>query len=420
MKLNSLFILLFALIFVACGTKTDSQDIKKVPAVKTGADLLLSENYDLIKNKNIAIVTNHTAVLSNGTHIVDTLFARKDLNIVALFGPEHGIRGDAPDGMKIEDGKDYKTGLPVFSLYGKIRKPTKEMLKDVDVLIFDIQDIGARFYTFISTMYNIIESAAENNIPLIILDRPNPINGVYIDGPLREEEFKSFVAIAPIPVVHGMTVGELANIFNEEKMITSENKANITVIKMKNWERSYFYDECGLDFVKPSPNIPNLDAAIIYPGICLLEGTNISEGRGTYSPFLQIGAPYIKSDELIAKLNSYGISGVKVSPISYTPNAIPNMSMYPKYKDEECHGIKIEITDRNKLNSLKFGVKLVAAIHALYPDYFEYRRNWLDKLYGSEALKNMINDGKSPNEIFESWKTDLSEFSKLRKKYLLY
>ena len=264
-----------------------------------GADILISDSLNLIKGKGIGIVTNHTAVLSNGTHLVDSLFNIKNINIVALFGPEHGIRGDAPDGLTITDGKDSKTGIPVYSLYGKIRKPTKEMLKGVDVLIFDIQDIGARFYTFISTMYYTLEAAAENNIPVIILDRPNPIGGLKVSGNIREEEFKSFVGIAPIPIMHGMTVGELAILFNEQHYLENNLHANLTVIKIKNWQREQLFNQTGLKWINPSPNMINLDEAMIYPGLCLLEGTNISEGRGTQKPFLTFGAPYINSNQLI-------------------------------------------------------------------------------------------------------------------------
>src|SRR5690554_5520681 len=226
--------------------------------LKTGADLLISENFELIKGKRLGIVTNHTAVLQNGVHIVDTLFNSKDVTISALFGPEHGIRGDAPAGAKIEDGKDYKTGLPAYSLYGKIRQPTPEMLKDVDILIFDIQDIGARFYTYISTLFYTIKAGAENNIPVIILDRPNPISGVKVDGPIRKEDQNSFVGIAPLPVMHGMTIGELSEYFVGEGLI-GKVKPELTVIKVKNWQRENYYDELDREWIKPSPNIPDLE-----------------------------------------------------------------------------------------------------------------------------------------------------------------
>ena len=388
--------------------------------VTAGADELLAEHFDLIRGKNIAIVTNHTAVLSSGIHLVDTLFARNDVTITALFGPEHGIRGDAPDGLTIKDGIDTKTGLPVYSLYGKTRKPNREMLQNTDVILFDIQDIGARFYTFISTLYYTIEAAADYDIPLIILDRPNPIGGIKVDGPIRSDDLKSFVAIAPIPIVHGMTIGELALMFNGESMTESDNKADVTVIKMKHWQRDFYYDDCGLKWINPSPNMNSLNTAIVYPGMCLIEGINVSEGRGTFTPFLKIGAPYINSELLISELSGFGIEGIKINPVNFSPKSIEKMSVNPKYKNEICNGIELNVTDREKFEALKFGVILIYAIHKLYPEKFEFRNNWLDKLFGRTYLREMISNNRQPSEIFEKWVDDVQKFRNLREKYLLY
>lgn len=388
--------------------------------VTVGADLLVSEKFNLIENKNIGIVTNHSAVLSNGIHLVDTLNNLDNVKILALFGPEHGIRGDAPDGMKIKDGVDPKTNIPVYSLYGKIRKPTKEMLKDIDILIFDIQDIGARYYTFISTLYYTLISAAENNIPIIVLDRPNPIGGIIVDGPIRKEEFKSFVAIAPIPIQHGMTIGELSNMFNEEGWLGNGLKAKLTVVRMKGWQRTLFFDQCNLPWIKPSPNIPTLNTAIIYPGMCLLEGVNVSEGRGTYSPFLTFGSPYINSNKLLIELNALPHDGLELSETSFTPISIKNMSANPKYKDIRCSGIKINVVNKSDVKALRFGIQVLYVIHKLYPDEFQFRRNWLDKLFGDTYLTKMIKNNSTPEQIFEIWASDIKGFKKLRKKYLLY
>ncbi|MCK5457169.1 MAG: DUF1343 domain-containing protein, partial [Melioribacteraceae bacterium] len=371
--------------------------------VKVGADILVADSIHLIKNKRIGIVTNHSAILSNGAHLVDTLVALSNVKVTALFGPEHGIRGNAPDGHSIKDGIDSKTGVPVFSLYGKTRKPTKEMLENIDILIFDIQDIGARFYTFISTLHYTLISAAENNIPIIVLDRPNPINGVLVDGPIRTEEYKSFVAIAPIPIQHGMTIGELAIMFNNENWLDNGLKADLTVIKMDGWDREYFFDECNLPWVAPSPNIPILETAVIYPGMCLIEGVNVSEGRGTYSPFLTFGAPYINSDSLFIELEKFQHSGIELSKINYTPKSIPNMSTYPKYKNIECNGIEIKIIDKEKINALRFGIEVLYNIHNLYPNEFEFRKNWLDKLFGNKNLTTMLKNNSTPDQIFETW-----------------
>lgn len=385
-----------------------------------GVDQLISENLNLIKNKKLGIVSNHTALLSNGIHLVDTLHSLKEISITALFGPEHGIRGDNPAGVTITDGIDSKTGIPVYSLYGKDRKPTKEMLKDVEVLIFDIQDVGARFYTYISTLFYIIQAAAENNIQLIILDRPNPINGIYVDGPIRKPELNSYVGIASIPITHGMTMGELAELFAGEKYIGENLNVDIKIIKMKNWDRNLFYDSYHSSWIKPSPNIPSLDAAIVYPGTCLIEGTNVSEGRGTDAPFLKIGAPFVNSNRLTEELRNQNIEGITFEPISFTPIEIPGVVSNPKYKNENCNGIKILITDRDKFTSVKFGIILIAAFHKLYPNEFKFKNDSFDKLVGDSSIRQKINNGIPAEEIIQSYQNELNDFNELRKKYLLY
>lgn len=385
-----------------------------------GADQLLSDYSHLIKNKKLGIVTNHTAVLSNGVHLVDTLYSLKEIKINALFGPEHGIRGDNAAGSTIENGIDSKTGIPVYSLYSEERKPTIEMLKDVEVLIFDIQDVGARFYTYISTLFYIVQAVAENNIPLIVLDRPNPINGIYVDGPIRKPELNSFVGIAPIPITHGMTVGELAQYFVGERLIGDNLKVDLKIIKMKNWDRNLFYDSFQSSWVKPSPNIPSLDAAIVYPGTCLIEGTNISEGRGTDSPFLTVGAPFINSRELVEELNKQSVASINFDSISFTPIEIPGVAINPKYKNENCYGIKITITDRNKFESVKFGIKLISTLHKLYSTDFKFRDNSFDRLTGERSIRLKILDEISVEEIIKFYQIELNDFKEIRKKYLLY
>lgn len=390
------------------------------PKVKTGADLLISENFSMIESKNIGIITNHTGILSNGTHLVDTLFNLKNVKIISLFGPEHGIRGDAPDGRTIKDGVDSKTGLPVYSLYGKTRKPTKEMLADIDILIFDIQDIGARFYTFISTMYYGIQAAAENNIPIIILDRPNPISGNMVEGPILDSTYKSFVGIAQIPIRHGMTVGELALYFNQKDILGTDKTANLEVVKMKNWERSNYFDQTNLPWLAPSPNMPDLETAIVYPGICLLEGTNIAEGRGTDSPFLQFGSPFINAKNVISELTILGVDGCTITKSEFTPVAIPKKSMHPKYLGEKCQGIRIQITDREKFKPVEFGVKLIYVFNKLYPENFTFRENRIDKLWGSTQFREQILENDLPENIISNYLDELNKFKELRNNFLLY
>lgn len=385
-----------------------------------GADRLLSEFLPLLKNKTLGIITNQSGVLSNGTHIVDTLNSLPDVKIAALFGPEHGVRGDNPAGIKVDNSIDQKTGIPVFSLYGKNNKPTPEMLKEINLLIYDIQDVGARFYTYISTLFYALQAAAENNIPIIVLDRPNPINGISVEGPVRKENLKSFVGIAPIPIRYGMTIGELAKMFAGEELIGKNLKPDLTVIKLENWNRNSYYDDLNIKWIKPSPNIPEVNAAITYPGMCLIEGTNISEGRGTYSPFLTIGAPFINSEELINYLNQNNIEGVQLKPVQFTPVNIEGMASNPKYKDEPCNGININITDRNKFNSVGFGIKLIYSLRKLYPEKFKFREKGFDRLVGDENIRKQFEGNKKPEEIINSWEKELNDFIKIRKKYLLY
>ncbi len=416
--MKKLLLLLFSISLIA--NNSFAQKHQDNGKLVIGSDRLLSEYFYLIKGKRIGLVTNESGILSNGTPLVDTLANLKGTKVTALFGPEHGVRSNAPAGQTVGNSIDLKTGIKVYSLYGKNNKPTAEMLKDVDVLIYDIQDVGARFYTFISTLFYIVQAGAENHIPVIILDRPNPINGINVEGPVRKEDEASFVGIAPIPIMHGMTVGELAKIYAGEGYIGNNLKSHLTIIKMKYWKRKSYLDNYSLPWINPSPNIPDLETAIIYPGTCLIEGTNVSEGRGTLHPFLTIGAPYINSDSLIKKLNKYGIPGVKLTPTSFTPADIPKMVTNPKYKGENCNGISIHIIDRNKFKAVDFGLKLVCAIHALYPDKFKFRDAGFDRLSGDKSVRENISAGVSPSKIENSWKKELNEFLKIRKKYLLY
>ncbi|MBI1931544.1 MAG: DUF1343 domain-containing protein [Ignavibacteriales bacterium] len=414
-KIFYLLIFNFIIFGFSCTEKIENKNF-----VLTGADVLLTENLNLIENKNLGIITNHTAILKNGIHLVDTLSKLENIKIATLFSPEHGIRGNLPDGNLISDSTDTKTGIPIKSLYGNIHKPTKVYLKNIDLLIFDIQDVGARFYTYISTMYYAIQSASENNIPIIILDRPNPINGITVNGPMLDTNFTSFVGITNLPIQHGMTIGELANYFNQPEILKTEKPADLTIIKMKNWKREFYFDDCNLKWINPSPNIPNLETAVIYPGLCLIEGTNISEGRGTYSPFVLIGSPYINSNEVINEINKFDVTGLKFKDTTFTPVEIPNMSSNPKYKNEKCNGILIKTTDRNKINPIEISVKLIYTFHKLYPEKFSFRESSIDRLWGSNNFRENILSGKTPNEIIELYQTKLNEFKKIREKYLLY
>jgi len=396
------------------------------PKVKVGAQILIEQHLDLLKGKRVGIVTNHSGLLSDGRHIVDVLNANPDIKVTALFGPEHGVRGDAPDGKGIEHDVNAKTGIKVYSLYGKVTKPTDEMLKDIDILIFDIQDVGVRFYTFISTLSLTLEAAAEHHIKYIVLDRPNPIRGISVEGAVREDSLKSFVGLHPIPVTHGMTVGELAKMFNEEGWLTKGVKVNLTVITMENWQRSMWFDETGLPWIKPSPNIMTLNTAIVYPGMCFIEGTNVSEGRGTQHPFEYIGAPWINGAVLAKELNSYNLSGVTFEPVEYIPTDIERVTTDPKYEDQKCNGVYIKVTNRNKFEPVRTGIYVLYALKKLYPNDFKWRESrsggalYIDKLTGTVNVRLMLDAGKKPDEIIATWREGLRKFKSTREKYLIY
>jgi uncharacterized protein YbbC (DUF1343 family) len=412
-------IIYFFLLFIVLNTVAQDKNLKS-RKIFVGADYLLIDNLNLIKGKKVGIVTNQTALLaSHRVHLIDTLINRKDVTVTALFAPEHGLLGNIPAGDTVSNSKFFKTGIPVYSLYGTVKKPTKEMLKDVDILIYDIQDAGARFCTYVSTLFYTLQAAAENKIPIIVLDRPDPITGVNVDGPVLKEEFSSFVGIAPIPIQYGMTPGELATMFNESGMI-GKIKANLTVIKMKYWDRGLYYDMCKIYWMRPSPNIFYIVTAIIYPGTCLLEGTNLSVGRGTSYPYQLIGAPFINSKDLAKGLNNLHIKGIEVSARDFTPKELPNFVDNPKYKDQLCHGVKITVSNRYIFDTVKLGIKLLYVLNKLYPKDFKFDAKQFDLLAGNKQIREQILLNKTPDKIISGWQTDLKKFKELRKKYLLY
>ncbi|MBM4161604.1 MAG: DUF1343 domain-containing protein [Ignavibacteria bacterium] len=386
--------------------------------VRTGADLLLTKHFDLIKGKKLGLVLNHTAILSDGQHLVDALHKAKNVKVVALFGPEHGVRGDTTG--PVESSVDPKTGIPIHSLYSATNKPTAQMLRGIDVLIYDIQDVGARFYTYISTLGHIMEAAAEQGIRVIVLDRPNPIGGLYVDGPVRDDTLKSFVAFAKIPIAYGMTIGELAQMYNGEGWLEPSVKADLHVVKMENWKRSMWYDQTQLPWIRPSPNMPTLATATVYTGTCLFEGVNISEGRGTKRPFEYIGAPWIDAVRVIQLLAKEPLHGVKFRPIQFTPTQAPQNARPPKYKGELCKGIFVIVKDRTVFEAVKTGIYLLWAIKKIHPEKMQWRLPGFDRLSGTSSVRTMLDTGKTPEEIFSAWKADLERFKSIRQRYLLY
>lgn len=388
--------------------------------VRLGNEKLVNEYFHLIEGKKIGVIANHTSLLYNGKHLVDFLYENKNVSVIAAFGPEHGFRGAAPAGEKIETSIDEKTGIPVYSLYGNINKPTPEMLKDIEILVYDIQDVGARFYTYISTLYLCLEAAAENNIEFIVCDRPNPIGGIIVDGPIVKKDFESFVGIAPLPIQHGMTIGELALYFNdliEEKI---GKKANLSIIKMDNWNRKMLFDETELNWIKPSPNIVDLHTALIYPGTCLIEATNVSEGRGTQYPFVTIGSPFINSEELINELNKFNFASLSFQPVHFVPIDIEGMASNPKFKNEKCNGIKIQILETKNLYPVQFGLALISTLKKLYPDKFKINISRMNRLVGNDEITKLLENAIDYKVIIDKFEDELIQFKHLRKKYLLY
>ena len=410
---TSTFLLFFLTTFSCC---QQSQELK---TVNFGDEIFIEKHLDIVKGRQVGIVTNQTGVLSNGVSIIDTL-VKLGINVTAIFSLEHGFIGNFAAGENIENYTDKKTGIPVYSLYGWNKKPTKESFENIEIILFDVQDIGARFYTYISTLFYVLQSAAENRVKVIILDRPNPIGGNYVDGPVLDTNFSSFIGIAPLPVTHGLTVGEVANLFVGENYISSKENPSLEVIKCEGWKRSYFWDNFSENWIPTSPNIPDFKTAFVYPGTCFLEGTNISEGRGTDSPFLTIGAPFIDPKLLIDKLNSNKIEGVKFTRISFTPEDIQGKSRNTKYRQIQCNGIRTCITNEEKFKSVQFGVYLLSALIKLYPEQFKFEKNRFDLLAGKEKLRKQLLEGVDPVKIINGWQDDLDKFQSIRKKYLLY
>ncbi|GAA1375318.1 exo-beta-N-acetylmuramidase NamZ family protein [Peribacillus frigoritolerans] len=407
-------IILFAICLLSFGIGSSKSVTavkeKKKQKVSPGIEVLLKEEKNVLSGKKVGLITNPTGIDSKLTSIVDLLHDDPDIHLTALFGPEHGVRGDAQAGASVEYYIDEKTGLPVYSLYGKTKKPTPEMLKDVEVLVFDIQDVGTRYYTYIYTMAYAMEAAKENDIPFIVLDRPNPQGGETVDGPVLEPEFSSFVGLYPIPLKHGMTVGELATLFNKEFKIG----ADLKVIKMKGWKRDMDYDDTGLPFVLPSPNMPTVSTTFAYPATGLIEGTNVSEGRGTTKPFELIGAPYINGDELAGKLNAIRLPGVKFRAASFTPT-------FSKHAGKLSHGVEIYITDREEFKAVPTGLHIIKTIQDLYPGDFEFlAANNFNLLIGNGWIMSRIKEGTTVNEILKEYQVKQDAFKKVRKNYLLY
>ena len=371
-----------------------------------GIDVLESEGFARLRGKRVGLVTNQTGRSRAGASTIDLLARAKDVKLVALFSPEHGIRGQADE--KVASSRDEATGLPIHSLYGETRRPSDAMLNGLDTLVVDLQDVGVRFYTYATTMAYVMEEAAKRRLPVVVLDRPDPINGTDVEGPMPDAAAIGFNAYLPMPIRHGMTIGELARLFDGEHRIG----ANVTVVPMRNWARGAWFDETGLPWTNPSPNMRNLIAASLYPGVGAIEGTNISVGRGTDAPFEQIGAPWIDGVALAETLNHRALPGIRFYPLSFTPEA------GAKLGGQVCHGVFMMVTDRDRLRPVRIGLELASALSRLYREQFKLED--AAALFGSKAALERIRAGDDPVAIAESWSADEAKWRELRAKYLLY
>ena len=423
----------------SCGTEKAVPERAQMAAgpVKLGIEVFLEGRLDLVKGKKVGLITNPTGVDGRLRSDIDLLGESEQVKLVALYGPEHGIRGNAQAGEYVPFYFDDKFRIPVFSLYGQSLRPDPGMLKnideymrsfdtdakgtgkipegamikDVDALIYDIQDVGTRVYTYVATLAYAMQAAAQSGIVFIVLDRPNPINGLIMEGAVLEyPEFSSFIGLYPVPERHGMTVGELALMINDQFL---EKRADLTVVPMQGWSRKMWFDETGLPWVIPSPNMPSPDTATVYPGQVCLEGTNVSEGRGTTKPFEIFGAPWIDGFDLARKLNGLELPGVSFREAWFTPS-------FSKFAGEQCGGAQVHVTARNSYRPFEAALHVVKTIREMYPDKFEFHADYFDKVMGTAKLRESLEKGLTVAEIVKGYEPGLRAFSEARRQYLLY
>ncbi len=429
-----------ALIFLsgsaACrSTERNARQFGESFRIRLGLEVFLETPARWVGGKRVGLVTNPTGVNADLFSGVTLMIEHSEIDLAVLYGPEHGIRGDAQAGESVPFFMDDVFDLPVFSLYGPFEKPStgmlkgidatmrafdtqntgkipeKDMVKEIDVMVFDMQDVGTRIYTYISTMAYCMQACADAEIPFIVLDRPNPINGIDMEGPLLEyPEFSSFVGLYPIPVRHGLTIGELAGLFNGEFM---DGKVDLHVVPMRGWKREMWFDETGLPWVNPSPNMPTLNTAAVYPGQVFLEGTNISEGRGTTKPFEFMGAPWIDGNSLCREMNERKLPGAYFRESWFTPT-------FSKYKGERCGGGQIHVTDRNRYRSFSTTLVLLSTIRRMYPEKMKFHVRYFDLIMGTPGIREALEEGMDVEKIVQSYQADLDTFADLRKPYLLY
>jgi uncharacterized protein YbbC (DUF1343 family) len=388
---------------------------------KTGLDVWVEQGFSALQGKRVGAIVNPTSVDSRFRHLADLLAGTAGVKLAALFGPEHGVRGEAQYMVAVGEARDRRTGVPVHSLYGSTFEslsPRPEWLRGLDALVFDIQDVGSRYYTYVYTMALAMKAAAKARVPFYVLDRPNPLNGAALEGNLVGEGFRSFVGLYALPNRHGMTAGELARLFNAQEGFGCE----LTVVPCEGWRRAQFWGDTGLPFISPSPNMPTPDTALVYPGMCLGEGTNVSEGRGTCRPFEQFGAPWVDTDALLARLAKEDLPGVTFRAVGFTPT-------FDKYTGESCNGAFIHVTDREAFLPLRTGIAIFQALHDLGPGKFDWRADAyefvedvpaFDLLCGTDQVRRGIEEGWPLDRLMEGFSSQTEAFAKQRAPFLMY
>ena len=404
----------------ACGAAPGNTTDSEVPEsearqVRSGIEVLLSDSLHLVQGKNVGLLTNHTGIYWTSDGIVgstiDALYEANNVDLVALYAPEHGIRGQEQAGAAIDSGRDERTGVPIHSLYGEVRKPTPAMLEGVDVLLFDMQDIGARYYTYVSTMALAMEAAGEQDIPFIVLDRPNPVRGDVVQGNLLKPGYETFVGMYPVPMRHGMTAGELAQLYVGEFGL----EVDLHVVPLDGWARDMTFDQTQLPWVPPSPNMPSLESALAYPGTCLFEGTPISVGRGTDRAFQWVGAPWLDGVQLAQSLNGYGINGVRFESTTFTPRNAGDR----KFEGQEVSGVLL-IPESTDYDASKAAVAMLLETYSMSGDNWLWAEAHFDRLAGTDSLRLSIEAGADFAELTSAWESETQAFEQLRSPYLIY
>jgi uncharacterized protein YbbC (DUF1343 family) len=381
-------------------------------AVTVGLDVLLAEHRSLLAGKRVGLLTNSSGVSHDARRLLRNnylVLREQGVNLVALFSPEHGLASAVADAEPVTSRREARTGLPVHSLYGDNLKPTADMLRNIDLLLYDVQDVGVRFYTYTATLAYTLEACAEHAVPLVVLDRPNPIGGAVVEGPVLDPSLQSFIGHGPIPLRYGLTLGELGHFYNRELNLGAE----LRIVPVRGWQRNQWFDQTGLQWVQTSPSMPQFSTTVVYPGTCLIEGTNVSEGRGTSLPFECVGAPWIDGLALSEELNALRLEGIRFRPVTFTPS-------FWRFVNEECHGIQAHVTDRKALRPVLMGLHLVATIRRMYPAQFAWKGQHFDLLMGDPTVRARMEAGESPDQMVASWSTGTRLYHTNARKVMLY